>query len=170
MSALLLAVAAAWGQHKAVTLDAVMAGARTPAPVVWSPDGTRFLTTAGTKLMLFDVATQRQNELVNLQTLDADAKLPLPETAFSWENRRAKEGSVQWTADGKQLLVSRSSDLFLLDAATGLRVQLTKSTGRECEAKLAPNGKHVAFRLDHDLQVLDIATRKSKPLTRGGTD
>ncbi len=162
--------AAAWSQKKPVTLEAVMATVRPPSAPIWSPDGTRFLTLARAKVNVYDVASKTQKELVDLAQLDGEAKSAAPEAAFGWENRGVHERPVQWSADGKHLLVTRSGDLFLLDAATGARTQLTKTSIQERDPKLSPDGKHLAFRAVHDLQVMDLATRKLKPLTKGGTD
>ena len=166
----LATAAAAWSQKKPVTLEAAMAAVRPPSAPIWSPDGTRFLTLARTKIDLYDVASKLQKELVDLADLDGEAKSATPEPAFGWENRGVRERPVQWSADGKQLLVVRSGDLFLLDAFTGARRQLTKTGTQERDPKLSPDGKHLAFRAGHDLQVMDLATRKLKPLTKGGSD
>jgi dipeptidyl-peptidase 4 len=160
----------AWGQKKPVTLDAVLAPPRPASKPIWSPDGSRFLTMSGTKANLYEVSSKTQKELLDLKQLDGEARMPVPDAAFAWENRRADEPAVQWSPDGKQLLISRGSDLFLMDLAAGTRTQLTKTASRERDAKLAPNGKLLAFRLGHDLQAMDLATKRIKPITKGGSD
>ncbi len=168
--AILLTAVAAWGQKKPVTIDAALASPPPDAAPVWSPDGARFLVTAGTKLLRREVSPPVQKELLDLRLLDDEAKIPLPDPAFSWENRGAKERMIQWSSDGRKLLVARAGDLFLVDAATGERTQLTRTASRERDAKLAPDGKHVAFRMDHDLHVMELAGRKIKAVTKGGTE
>ncbi len=168
--AIVLTATAAWAQRKPVTIETTLGRPR-PAPAPnWSPDGARFLTISGTKLMVREVSSGTEKELVDLKMLDADARTPAPEGAFSWENRGVRERPVQWSADGRHLLISRSGDLFLIDSATGAHQQLTSTSIRERDPKLAPDGKHVAYRSDHDLYVLTVATRKTKALTRGGRD
>jgi dipeptidyl-peptidase-4 len=168
--AFLLAVATVWGQKKPVTLDAALSMERLTAPPIWSPDGGSFLITNGTKLSLFEISSRTQRELADLKLFDGDAKMPLPDRALVWENRGVKERAIQWAPDGKQILVARSGDLFLLDVATGARTQLTKTTARERDPKLSPDGKHLSFRVEHDLHVMDIASRRTKALTKGGTE
>ena len=66
--------------------------------------------------------------------------------------------------------MTRSGDLFLFDSATGAHTQLTKTSARERDAKLSPDGKHISYRLGHDLQSMEVASRKTKALTKGGTE
>ncbi len=169
--AFLVAMAiAAHGQKKPVTLEEAAKSIRQPAAPIWSPDGTNFLATNGTKLTLWNVSSKTHKELVDLKLFDDEAKTPAPDPAFTWENRGVRERDIQWFPDGKQLLISRGGDLFLFDLATAARTQLTRTTARERDPKLSPDGRHLAFRLDHDLHVMDIATRKTKAVTKGGVE
>ncbi|MBM3797354.1 MAG: hypothetical protein FJW31_25655 [Acidobacteria bacterium] len=159
-----------WAQKKPVSLEAVTATpARGPAAPVWSPDSKRFLTVTGTQLSLYDVAAKSQRDLLDLKKLDDAASTPPPSAAFAWENRGVAEQPVQWSADGTQVLLARQGEVFLLDVASGAHRQLTKTKEAERDPKLAPNAKSVAFRVAHDLYVMDVASGKTKPLTKGGT-
>jgi len=159
-----------WAQKKPVSLEAVTATpARGPAAPVWSPDSKRFLTVTGTQLSLYDVAAKSQRDLLDLKKLDDAASTPPPSAAFAWENRGVAEQPVQWSADGTQVLLARQGEVFLLDVKSGAHRQLTKTKEAERDPKLAPNAKSVAFRVAHDLYVMDVASGKTKPLTKGGT-
>ncbi|MCC6536433.1 MAG: DPP IV N-terminal domain-containing protein, partial [Bryobacterales bacterium] len=159
-----------WAQKKPVSLEAVTAapvrGAGSP---VWSPDGKRFLTVKGTQLSLYDVAAKAQRDLLDLRKLDDSASPPPVTGPFVWENRGVAEQPVQWSSDGAQVLLSRAGEVFLLDVASGAHRQLTKTREWERDPKLAPNGKSLAFRVGHDLHAMDVASGKTKPLTKGGT-
>jgi dipeptidyl-peptidase-4 len=71
--------------------------------------------------------------------------------------------------DGTQVLVSLSGKLYLLTRATGAVLELKTGPGVLQSPQLSPDGKSLAYVLDHDLYVLDLATQKERRLTHGGT-
>ena len=75
---------------------------------------------------------------------------------------------MQWSADGKHILLSVQGDLFLWHMDSGKWDQLTATAVAEADPKLSPDATRVAFRREHDLYSMDIATRKVTALTDNG--
>lgn len=175
--AALLAVTLTAQQKKPVTLES-LSGMRMPAGMmggapVWAPDGKRYVSRTtkdgALKLVVYDVATKSEKDLLAMSEITKAVK-PVPaEKAMGWENRRVSERPIQWSEDGGSLLLIERGDLFLVDAATGKWQPLTESNVAERDAKLSPDGKKVSFRRDHDLYVLDIASKKETRLTTDGS-
>ena len=168
--ALAMAAALPAAEKKPVTIEAA---ARVPparvGAVLWAPDGRRFSYTENRVLWLYDVPTAARRELADLRKLDEKAvKYDLPE-AFGWQNRGVAEQALQWSAAGDAILASEAGDLFLIHPATGAWEQLTATAWPERDPKLSPDGRRVSFRRDHDLYVLEIASRKVTRLTHDGT-
>lgn len=168
---LLAAAALVCAQKKPVTLE-LAAEYRVPTPqVIWEPDGSRLLVQKEKQLSLYTIAGGAQEPLIDLATLESQAVTapvadPVP---FHWTNRGVKEQPVQWAPDGTFLLLAVKGDLFRFDLKTRETAQLTKTTGAEQDPKISPDGRKVSFRREHDLWVLDLASRKETRLTTGGT-
>ncbi|MGH7249220.1 MAG: DPP IV N-terminal domain-containing protein, partial [Pseudomonadota bacterium] len=60
-------------------------------------------------------------------------------------------------------------DLFLWRANSSKWEQLTATPVPERDPKLSPDGRRVAFRRDHDLYTLDVASHRETRLTSGGS-
>ncbi len=88
---------------------------------------------------------------------------------FDWQNRRVSENSFEWSPNSRQLLLSVAGDLFLYSLETAKWDQLTATPEAERDAKLSPDGTRVAFRRNHDLYTLEIASRKLVRLTEDGS-
>ncbi|MGA2599265.1 MAG: S9 family peptidase [Bryobacteraceae bacterium] len=158
---------------KPVTIDALLEkpgrrGGSGGTPI-WAPDGKRFITIQEKKAMLYDVPAKSEKELLSLDPLESAAVAPPEPEVFDWQNRRVSEESVQWSGDGKQLLISAKGDLFLFHLDSRKWDQLTATAVEERDAKLSPDGKRVAFRRDHDLYTLDVASKDVTQLTHDGT-
>lgn len=164
--------AALFAQKKPVTIEALLerpaAGRTTGGSPVWAPDGQRFAFIEGARIMLYDVPSRSQKELLSLEPLDRAAVAPPEPEVFTWQNRRVSEGPFQWSANGKELLISRKGDLFLYHLETAKWDQLTATNIAERDPKLSPDARHVAFRRDHDLYSLDIASKAVMRLTHDG--
>jgi dipeptidyl-peptidase 4 len=161
-------------EKKPVTLDAIFSSTREGradmGQTIWAPDGKTFLYTQAGKVNLYDVASKKSRELFSMGAFSNFAvKTPSP-TRFMWENRGVREQSMQWTPDGKAILVSSGGDLFLWRIDSGGFEQLTSTPVAERDPKLSPDGMRVAFRRDHDLYVLDLKTRKETRLTSNGSE
>jgi dipeptidyl-peptidase-4 len=163
-----LLTAAALGKTP-VTLDAVLVQPPAPIRAIWAPDRDTFVWREGDKLRLFEVASKGSRELLDLATWEQRAK-PVPESeAFPWVNRGVVEQPIQWSQDGRELLLSLKGDVFLFSFASGQVRQLTQTPFAEHDPKLSPDGRWVSFRIAHDLYLLDIRSGKLSQLTRDGS-
>jgi dipeptidyl-peptidase-4 len=171
--AILLALPLA-AQKKPVTIEAITS-MRSPrggldGPPIWAPDGKAFLHRRGDKVMLYDVAAKNDRELLSIATLtEASATTAAPER-FEWENRGVHEDAIQWMPSGQDLLISAGRDLFVWHISNGKYDQLTNTAAEERDPKPSPDGRSVAFRRNHDLYVIDLASRKETRLTTNGSD
>jgi dipeptidyl-peptidase-4 len=162
-------------QKKPVTLDALDAISRlTPQgpgnPLAWAPTGDKWIFRQARRLMVYDAPSRASRELVDASAMDAAAvKHSAAGRPLDWENRRVRESSVQWSSNGAEILYS-AGDLFLIQAADGTWTQLTRTPAPERDPKLSPDGKSVAFRREWDLYVMDLASRKERRLTSGGSE
>ncbi len=155
---------------KPVTIDAVMASRPASSLAIWwSPDGSGYATKDRDQLLVRRLNPKSESVLADLKDLEGKAKLVKPTAPFDWENRRVREQPVQWSADGRTLLVIAGGDLFLIDVAAKQTKQLTATNYPERDAKLSPNGKLVSYRQDHDLYTLQVASGKVTRLTADGT-
>ena len=164
-------------EKKPVTLEALfppdhgrdersMRGAGSP---VWARDGQQFVYQQDGRLWLFDVASKSRTSLAEMKAFEGAAKKPPEPERFGWENRGVREQHIQWFPSGRELLVSRGGDLFLFRIAPRGWTQLTATPVTEHDPKLSPDGRRVSFRRDHDLYVLDLATKKETRLTHDGS-
>jgi len=158
------------GARQPVTIDAVVnAPATTHGPVIWSPDGTRFVVTERGELRLYEVRTGKERALIELAKLEKAAVPVPPPATFDWTNRRVSESSVQWFADGKRLLVAAGGDLFVVDIAKSRFEPLTQTAEAERDAKLSPDDRHVSFRRGPDLYSMEIESKIVYRLTTNGS-
>ena len=172
--ALLLALvpAAAPGQKKPVTMESIAAAPAVRAgfgQVLWAPDGKRFAYTEQRILMIYDVPSAAKKELLKLAAVEAKAVKYDRAEAFEFENRGVSEQAIQWSGDGKAMLVAEGGDLFLLHVDTGAWDQLTATPLAERDPKLSPDGRRASFRRGHDLYTMEIASKHVTRLTTDGT-
>jgi dipeptidyl-peptidase 4 len=162
-----------WAQKKPITIDTVIeqgrgGGRGAGGRAVWAPDGKRFAHLERGRVMLYDLASKSETELLSLEPLEK-AAAPVPELErFDWQNRRVSETSFEWSASGKQLLLSVGGDLFLYGLDSRKWDQLTATPEAERDPKLSPDASRVAFRRGHDLYSLEVASRKVTRLTEDG--
>jgi dipeptidyl-peptidase-4 len=71
---------------------------------------------------------------------------------------------------GSHALYTYSGDLFLLDLAASRFERLTHTPQAESIARLSPDGRKVSFVRDHDLYVLNLASRAETRLTTDGSE
>ncbi len=169
--ALLLCPRLAEAQKKPVTIESLQQ-TRFPdsgGTPVWAPDGKRFVFRQDSKVFLYDVAAKSQKELFALAGMEKLALRPSTPRAFGWENQRVQEAPLQWAPDGKSLLCLVFGDLFLWSESGGSE-QRTKTEAPERDPKLSPDGTRVSFRRQHDLYVMDLASKKTTRLTADGSE
>ncbi len=135
----------------------------------WSPDGKHIAYTDSGKLWLYEVPSGKRRQVLDLKQLDEAAAPPATPELFDWTNRRVSSQSQQWFSSGKQMLVSASGDLFIVDLDKGRFEQLTHTVEIEQDPKLSPDNTKVSFRRDDDLYCLEIATKSVKRLTHDGS-
>src|SRR5260370_29257846 len=112
---------------------------------IWAPDGKRFAYLKGRQIMLYDVPSKSEKELLSLEPLEK-AAVPAPERErFDWQNRRVSEDRVQWSDSGKELLLEARGDLFIYHLDSGKWDQLTATPEPERDAKLSPDAAHAPF-------------------------
>ncbi len=175
LALMLLLASSVFAQRKPITIETLSQAARggrgAPVSELWMPDGKSFLVRQDKHLSLYDCATRRNKTLLALDEIDAAAVAPpADEGPTDWINRRAGLGSMQLSANGKELLYSARGDIFLIHLDTGKWDQITKTPVTERDARLAPDGKAIAFRRGPDLYTVDVATRSETRLTWDGTD
>ena len=172
---LLFIVSPAFAAKEPVTIDALMNAKPSKAghatgQITWAPDGSRFILNDEEKLLLYEVSTGRQREIIEFAKLSNAAIAGPVSAGIDWTNRRVSEHGVQWFSDGKRLLVSASGDLFVVDAAKGSFEALTQTAEIERDPKLSPDNRYVSFRRGHDLWVMEVATKKAIQLTATGSE
>ncbi len=167
--AALLFCALAWGQKKPVTLADV--GTLNPEfeAVVWAPDGRRFLYEQKEAVWIYEVKNQSRRELLRLKEVEVRAVKGSKPEVSDWKNRYVREAKYAWSAKGDRILIAVDGDLFLKPFPKGDLRQLTATQEAEHDAKLSPDGTHVAFRRGHDLYVLEIEGQKTVRLTYDGS-
>ena len=159
-------------EKKPITIESITAkpaSSDTRGPAIWAPDGKRFVYRQEKKIFLYDAAARSAKELLSLDPIEAAAVKEPPAGAFHWQNRRVSEDSIQWSENGKALLLEAGDDLFLWDFDSGKYQQLTATPEAERDPKLSPDGRRVSYRLDYDLYTLDVESRKVTRLTEDGS-
>ncbi len=144
-----------------------------------APDGKTVLflrsqpRVAKTALYEFDIATGNTRELLTPEAVLKGVQEKLtPEEKARRERQRVTIGgftNYQLSPDGKQVLVSLSGRLYVVVRKDGAVTELKTGQGTLVDPKFAPNGKSVAYVLDHDVYVIDVATQKETRVTHGGT-
>lgn len=169
-SLLTLSAAPPQPTRKPVTLESLTGQRMTfPPRAIWSPAGREFLYQQDGKLLLFDAGSRKAKELVEMKKLAAMAQKPADSKRFDWQNRRVSESPIQWMPDARHVLLLTDGDLFLLDTDTKKFQQLTSTPAAERDPKPSPDGKQIAFRIEHDLYTMEIASRKVTRLTDDGS-
>src|SRR5258708_38958887 len=90
-------------EKKPVTIDALTErpggrGGGTGGAPVWAPDGKRFAFTQGAKIVLYDVPSKSQKDLVSLEPMDAAAVAPPEPAVFGCHNPRLPDEPFHWSS------------------------------------------------------------------------
>ncbi|MCH8332727.1 S9 family peptidase [Candidatus Sumerlaeota bacterium] len=135
----------------------------------WLEDGEHFLQVKDGIARKVDAATGRSEPFYDRESL-AEALRSLPtideESARSMSRRRSLHFNEQ--RDGA--LFVHENDLYYASLDGAEAVRLTETPAGEELATFSPDGQFVAFHREHDLFVVDIASRSERALTTGGTE
>lgn len=156
-------------QKKPVTLESLSSGMGRAmgamGTTLWAPGGQRLAIQRADAMFLYDASTGTEKEIFQMAALAKTAR-PVPAARqMAWENRRVRDQRVQWSSDGRKLLVIAGGDLFLWSEESGKTDQLTATSEAERDPKLSPDGAKVSFRRGAELYVLDLASRQETRLT-----
>ncbi len=113
-------------------------------------------------------------KLLDAETLlGGDAETLSPEEQARRERLRKATGGIggyQLSDDGALILVPVSDRLFVFERGTGATRELPTGEGFPYDPRLSPDGKRVAYVVDSDLHVLDLAGGAPRRLTRRDAD
>ncbi|MBY0230309.1 MAG: prolyl oligopeptidase family serine peptidase [Gemmataceae bacterium] len=145
-----------------------------------TPDGKHVLflrsepRKAKMALFEFDLATGKTRQLLTPEALlkGAEEKLSAEEKARRERQRVTVGGFTTYhlSRDGSRILLSLSGKLYLVERAALAVLELKTGKGTLLDPKFSPDGTLVSYVLDHDVFVIDPATQKETPVTRGGTE
>ena len=145
-----------------------------------TPDGKAVLflraeaRTPKLALYEFDVSSGKTRELLTPEKLlKGTAERLSPEEKARRERQRISVGgftSFQMSEDGSLILLSLSGGLYTMKRDTGEVHALATDAGTLLDPKFSPDGKQIAYVLDHDLYAYDLATNKECRITTGGTE
>jgi dipeptidyl-peptidase-4 len=160
------------GRHKkALTTELIveedLAGVA-PEPL-WSPDGSRFITVRGEHIRLYDVVAKTE---VDVLALDAIERAVAPKSKCErteWRNGNVREQAIDWLPTGDGFLLTAGGDLGVWDLLSNHWNQLTATASSVRDAKISPDGQYAAFRLEHNLYTVQIASRQMHSLTDSGS-
>jgi dipeptidyl-peptidase-4 len=149
-----------------------------PARPALTPDGRAALflrsgpRSAVQALYETDLASGATRELATAEALleGAAASLSAAEQAQLERQRIAARGitGFELSRDGARVVVPLGGKLFLVDRAGGA-VTALETRGRPTSPRLSPDGRAVAYVMDHDLHVLDVGSGDARAVTAGGT-
>ena len=130
---------------------------RPPSSFSWSPDGAHLgylrKPEPGGKLQLniLQVASNRTTQ-VALESI----------------------ASFDWAPSSEALVAIAQGDLYLLKGIAGggaiAPERLTTTDAAETDAKFSPDGSMIGFIRGHNIWVLELATRRERPLTAGNAE
>jgi dipeptidyl-peptidase-4 len=126
------------------------------------------------RLYEFDVATGKTRELLTPEAVLNGAQENLsPEEKARRERQRVSAGgftTFHLSDDGTKILVSLSGKLYVVARESGAVQGLKSSPGTVLDPQFSPGGRAVAYVVDHDLFVYDLAAGKETRVTTGGSE
>lgn len=116
-------------------------------------------------LYTVDTGTGAERVLVRAADLlgNASAKLGAKEKARRERMRMITRGisRYQLSKDGARILIPLAGKLYVVDRKSGAATKLAVSAGYPIDPMLSPDGEHIATTAGGNVQVIDIATRRS---------
>jgi len=172
--------AAASGQQKDLTLDDIYDpdkkvdfDGNPPRSLEWIDDAHYLWPKTDPK--------ERATEMVKVEALTGKAEplfdVPKVESTLAAlegvsadeAKRTARQRSFTFGRKRTALLLTVGDDLYLYDLAAHRAVRLTRTSGREEEATLSPDGAWAAFVRGNNLYVVDVRTQRERALTTDGS-
>jgi dipeptidyl-peptidase-4 len=144
-----------------------------------TPDGKAVLflraqpRTPRMRLYEFDVASGKTRELLTPEMVLKGAEEHLsPEEKARRERQRVSVGgftTFHLSNDGARVLVSLSGRLYVVNRGTGAVQELKTSSGTLLDPQFSPDGREVAYVVDHDVYVSSIENNTEHRVTTGGS-
>jgi dipeptidyl-peptidase 4 len=156
-------------------------GPRLRSPKI-APDGSRVTFLRGAvddqhrfDLWQYDVASKREQLLVDTRTLAADVGKPSAAAQARSERERTAGNTgisqYRWAPDGRSLLFTLADSVYLytFDADASKAIEKLSRPGTNIfDARISPRGRYVSFVADQNLWLIDLARRRLRQLTRDG--
>jgi len=146
-----------------------------PSSITPTPDGEAVLfLRSGPRsfeqdLYVFDVDTGRESVLLTAEDLlgGEEEQLTAEEKARRERMRQAARGvaSFRLSEDGERLLIPLSGSLFLMERDSGEVRELERGAGFPIDPQFSPDATQIAYVVDGDLYVYDIASGEETRLT-----
>jgi dipeptidyl-peptidase-4 len=158
--------------EEALAASSALAGRSGPRSVNWIDGGERFAYTINN-------SQTRREEIKRYDpaTLKEDLLLDTRELVLPGQKEPLQYRSFQWARDSKHLLfqtnfrpIFRRSGLadFYLYSIPEKRLQVVAKDARTAE--LSPDGRFVGYERGGDMYTYDLANKKERRLTTGGSD
>lgn len=151
-----------------------------PAKIKFTPDNGAVLflrseaKNGRLSLYQFDLAKKETKLLLSPEEVlkGAEENLTAEEKARRERMRLSAGGfsDYQLTEDGKQILLPLSGKIYLVERESRKVRELKTGKGTLLDPKLSPDGSKVAYVLDHDVFVYDLAKDGESAVTTGGTE
>jgi dipeptidyl aminopeptidase/acylaminoacyl peptidase len=145
--------APAEGAKLQLTIDSIMRG---PNLVGWPPTSLRW--SADSQKLFFDWRKPGEKE-ASTYVVGRDGGEPrkLPDA----EVKDAPPANGRWDKAHQRLLYSDAGDVVIHDGASGKRIQVTRTTGTETNARWARNDTHVTYVRDGNLFIVPVGAGAS---------
>jgi dipeptidyl-peptidase-4 len=126
------------------------------------------------RLYEFDVAGGKTRELLTPEMVlkGVEEHLSAEEKARRERQRVSLGGFTTFhlSDDGARILVSLSGKLYVVHRADGKVQELKTSAGTLLDPQFAPDGRSVAYVVDHDVYAIDLQSGKETRVTTGGSE
>jgi dipeptidyl-peptidase-4 len=140
--------------------------------VQWSTDGSSFtFTRRSPDTGLLDIYQH--------QLAAADDRLLLSSSALSYNGEPVQMARYEWSHDRRFMLITRpetrtwdsviEAPYFIYDSARKSTTALAAGSSTLRNVHLSPNGRHVAYVMENDLYITDLANGDTRAITTDGS-